>query len=38
MRTEHYGGSEISQIAAIDAKDGKAIGFDGKQFKQNLHV
>ena len=38
MRAEHVGGSEVTQVSATDAKDGKAHGLDMKEFKQNLHV
>ena len=38
MRSEFVGGSEISQVSAIDAKEGKARGFDNKDFQQNIHV
>ena len=38
MRSEFVGGSEISQVSALDAKEGKARGFDNKEFGQNIHV
>merc|ERR1712142_1360858 len=36
-KTQHEGGSEITQVSAIDAIQGNAIGFDKEPFKQVLN-
>ena len=38
MRAEHYGGSESTLVDVREAKEGRARGFTGKAFKQNVHV
>ena len=37
-QTQYEGGSEVTQVSAYDAVEGKAIGFDQISFKQELIV
>ena len=36
--TQHEGGSEVTQVSAVDARDGKAVGFIPKPFGQVIAV
>eukprot|EP00091_Calanus_sinicus_P000568 TRINITY_DN1049_c0_g1_i6.p1 TRINITY_DN1049_c0_g1~~TRINITY_DN1049_c0_g1_i6.p1 ORF type:complete len:203 (-),score=32.87 TRINITY_DN1049_c0_g1_i6:247-855(-) len=36
--TQHEGGSEVTQVSAVDAKDGKAVGFTPKPFGQVIAI
>ena len=36
--TQHEGGSEWTQVSALDAKNGKAVGFTPNPFSQVIQV